>query len=137
VRVGLAQSVEDGLGVALPGAAVPGAPELVAAEPELVAAEPELAVAAAVWPLLLADTSGLALTLGLPLSVDGLVGGVVSGVSVGLADVELLRLGVRDVFAWAEGQDAAGFGLLDAAPLAAAPVPLALTGPPPECAGVA
>ena len=101
----------------------------------------EVAVAPAVWPLLLADTSGLALTLGLPLPVDGLpdglVGGVVDGVPDGLADVELLRLGVRVVFAWAEGQDAAGFGLLDAAPLAVAPVPLPLTGPPPECAGVA
>jgi hypothetical protein len=137
VRVGPAQSVEDEWGVALPGA-------LAAAEPEVavaVAVAVLVAVAVAVWPLLLTDTSGLALTLGLPLSVDGLsdglAGGVVDGVPDGLVDVEVLDLGVRDVFAWAEGQDAAGFGLLDVAPLATAPVPLALTGPPPEGAGVA
>jgi hypothetical protein len=126
------------LGVAWPDARAAAEPELAAA---VAAAELELAAAAVVWPLLLADTSGLALTLGLPLSVDGmpdgLVGGVVDGVCDGLADAELPGLGVREVFARAEGQDAAGCGLLDAAPLAAAPVPSALTGPPPEGAGVA
>jgi hypothetical protein len=139
VWVALVHCVEDDLGLAWREA-------LAAAEAGVavaVAVPVALAVAAAVpvSPLLPADTSGLALAVGLPLSVDGLseglVGGVVDGVSEGLADTELPGLGVPDVFGLADGQDAAGFGLLGAAPGAVAPGPRSLTGPPPEGAGVA